>query len=174
MSTLWLPPSEHQRVLDQRARYAVEMAHGMARATNAKEIDRDLKRIDPYLELVQAHETANHPQLTPGYYHVIRHNPGTAPTVVLAVKGPAGEFREPDSQVFEELAKIDAWSDRSRKEQERRRADAERTARSRKKREREERVDEVWHRIKSAHTPSVSMSPGWSNTVAGKRGRKAA
>lgn len=169
--TLWLPPSEANRILDERREHASRLLGGMQLLGQLNDFNKDLKAIDPYLELVKAHETTTHPQLTPGFYHVIRHSPGAPESVVLTLKNEDGSFREPDSGLFQELARLDAWSDRSQRERRRREEEAERIHRHRQAKEQEDRVEHFWQRYKSSVTPSVSMTPGWSNTVKGKRGR---
>jgi hypothetical protein len=58
--------------------------------------DRQLKDIDPRLELVRAREHAHAPGMEPGFWHVKRTNEQTLDSYV-PIKGPDGEFVEPNS-----------------------------------------------------------------------------
>ena len=125
--------------------------------------NRELKRIDERLELVRAHDGAKAPGLKPGYYHVLRHNPGGPPSLI-AVEDEHGNFKEPDSSLFNKLREWDCWDDRVMRDREKRQRQFDEARDRRKKREREEMAEEIIDRYK-AQTPGVSFSnrgKGWS------------
>lgn len=128
----------------------------LAATTHLAEWNKRLREIDPYLQLVKARENTTLPGLKPAYYHVIRHNPG-APPSILVVEGPNGEFREPDSGLLEQLRRDDLWSDRSIAERERRERERERAEQHAKEHERSERVDEIHDRLKAKASPGVRV-----------------
>jgi hypothetical protein len=171
---LWLPPSAEQRQRDDRDwrnRMLLEMAEeGLFKRT----WDRDLQQIDPRLELLRARESADLPELTPGYWHVVRRNPNGAITVVHTVTGPAGQFKHPDSSLFEELRKNDMWQDRTHKERRDRRRQFEQAKERREQREHEERVEEMTLHLKSIESPGVHFGgKGWTASKKGRGGRPA-
>ena len=133
----------------------------------------ELKKIDRHLELVRIAADAD-VRGTPfraGFYHVVRMNPG-APASVMVVEGDMGEFVEPSSRLFDDLARADLWKDGNMKAlQDRQRKLDEAEARERQ-RENEARRDELLERVKAVTETSVSMntSTPWSQNVNGKRG----
>lgn len=120
--------------------------------------NRELKRIDPYLQLVRADPRSEHPLLRPGYYHLIR-TPPDGPPSVRVVQGPDGEFREPDSSLFEELQRDDLWSDRSRRQRQQRQRELARAAEREKEHETLDRREEMYQRLRSKVVTSVAV-PG--------------
>jgi hypothetical protein len=148
---------------------AYEVASQVETAAFLRTWTRDLKAIDPYLEMVKAREDSTLPELKPGYYAVVRHNPGTQPWVHV-IEGPNGEFKEPDSSVFDELQRLDAWSDRAARERRRLQERLTQARESRRAHERSERLEEAMDRL-HAQEPGVSFAnqgKGWSYR-AGKR-----
>lgn len=118
--------------------------------------NRELKEIDPYLQLVKAREDTTMPGLRPGYWHVLRHVPGGPPSVIV-YEGPNGEFREPDSGLFEELRRGDMWSDRAKWERDRLQRKLDQAEQHRKERERKDINEEIRDRIKSAWNTSIRV-----------------
>lgn len=138
-----------------------------------EEFTRELKLIDPHLELVWWPENGGAPGFMPGRYHIVRHNPDASGSVEPVV-GPAGEYREPDSSLFDLLRRSDMWNDRAmhdRKRMMQRALDAEA---KRKAAELEEIREEARERWAAATETRVSMSRDvpWSQNVAGRRGAK--
>jgi hypothetical protein len=119
--------------------------------------NRELRQIDPYLELVFAPENATAPGLRPGRYHVLRHNPG-APLSLIPIETPEGEFKEPDSSLLDELRRADLWRDEAVRDRKKRQEALERSERRRKAREFEERQEEIEYRIKVKESPGVLVS----------------
>lgn len=128
---------------------SVDMAIGQLDYWN-----RELKRIDPRLQLVRAHEKTTLPGLKPGYFHAIRDN-GADPPSIHIHEGPNGEYRDPDSGLLEDLAKGDMWNTRSRREAEKRASEAKAAAQRQRERERELRVDEIHERLVSKNRLQV-------------------
>src|SRR5215204_3167156 len=96
---LWLPP------VAQRAQRAAIENVVLGQVELQHKLDhwnRELKRIDPYLEVVRASEDATHPSLKPGYYHVLR-RPPVGQASILVHEGANGEFRDLDSGLFRTL-----------------------------------------------------------------------
>lgn len=146
MGRIWTPDSA---ALDLRAERAALLRAQVDRYRETfRHFNQKLKEIDPNLELVRASEDATAPGLKPGYWCVVRHVPGGQPLVIVH-QGPNGEYREPDSGLFEELRRGDMWNDRARKDREK----AERKARQAREREEErevaDRVDEMTERLRS-------------------------
>lgn len=173
MSTLFLPPGVTRELQQERIAHYARVTALTHYSEVMDDFNRDLKQIDPYLELVKAKETidAGTP-LKPGHWHIIRHNPG-APPSIMTIEGPDGEYIEPDSAVFRQLLE---WCDlqnpavghrRRERAEELRQAEQRRLAR-----EREDADDEAMERYRAATRTQVSMLPGWSQNTAGKRGRR--
>lgn len=144
--SLWVPDSAALDVQQQRAallRSQVDRYRETFEHWNKK-----LKEIDPYLELVRASEDAFAPELKPGYWHVIRHVPGSPPSVVIH-QTPEGEYLEPNSYLLDRLAQGDMWNDRARKDQEKKMKAARKAAEREEEREAAERVDELTERLRS-------------------------
>jgi hypothetical protein len=146
--TLWTPRSH----IEGRKQHAADLLNHVELKGKLDYWNRELKRIDPYLELVKANDNASMPGLKPGYFHVLRHNPGAPPSVIVH-EGPNGEFREPDSGLFEELKRKDMWRD----EPAWKKARAEREADAESKRDEYERKEELRERIDHALTTTVSF-----------------
>lgn len=133
--------------------------------------DRQLKELDPDLELVRAKEVVDEPGLRPGFWHVKRNNRDTVDRYFV-IQGPDGEYMEPHSGFIEYLRSQDlqapgAWK-RLMENQER----EERLAERSKVLAREERLQEFADRVKSYESPAVSMAGSWSYKTSGRRGRR--
>lgn len=173
MARLFVPPGVTRELEQERIAHYARVAALTHYGDVMEDFNRDLKQIDPYLELVKAKETieAGTP-LKPGHWHVIRHNPGAAPSI-MTIEGPDGEYIEPTSAVFERLT---GWLDLQNPAVERRRRERLQAARDaeerRLARERQEAEQETLERYLATHRTQVSMVPGWSQNTAGKRGRR--
>lgn len=146
--SLWLPEAEARR---QEAVSVIDQVHGALEHFN-----RELRRIDPYLELVRADPRSTHRMLKPGYYHLVRTPPDSPPTVTIW-EGPNGEFREPGSELFEWLRHADLWSDRTRRVREKRQRELKRMAEREKAHETEDRREEMYQRLRSKTRLSVAI-----------------
>jgi hypothetical protein len=155
--TLWLPPGVTREQAEARDRNNALVLGAADLHTKLEKWNRRLREIDPNLQLVKASESANHPALKPGYYHVIRHNPGGSPGIIVH-EGPNGEFRDPDSGLFRELQEGDLWNDRVRQAKEKRRKTLQKAEERAAEQEREERVQEFIERKKARFNPSVRIT----------------
>jgi hypothetical protein len=155
--SLWIPPAEAERMLEQRQRYAAGLLQQRELHSEIAEWNRTLKEIDPHLEIVKAPDNAHHSALKPGYWHIIRHGEGEMPPAVLVHEGPEGEYRDPDSSLLERLRKGDMWSSRSMKAETERERKAQRAAERAREREREERVEELYERARHHFIPKIAV-----------------
>lgn len=173
MTRLWTPPSVTRELKDNTNKARAEMMQMVYLKGVMDDFNRELRDIDPYLELALASEKilAGNP-LKPGFWHIIRHNPG-APPSVMTIEGPNGEYVEPTSEVFRMLKEDnDMWNPASMHRKRKREEELDRAKERRKERERKERKDEMLERYAAATRTQVSMVPGWSQNVKGKPGRK--
>lgn len=157
--TLILPAGVSQRMQQERQLRAAALRASVELHDKLAHWNKQLREIDRDLQLVKAREDTEHPDLKPGYYHLLRHTPGAPPTVIIH-QGPNGEFREPDSALFEELKKADMWSDRANAERRRVKKAvklAEQRARAAEAEERRENIKDLYrHRyITKAAFPKV-------------------
>jgi hypothetical protein len=158
-------------VRNLRAEYERDIAAAQ-RTVVCDEFNPQLKHIDPHLELVwwPAHNPPA-PGFIGGRYHLIRHNPNASGSVEPLL-GPNGAYREPDSSLFEWLSRSDMWNDQANRERRRIMQAARDAQASAQQREREDIALELKERVDAATRASVSMTPGWTQTAAGKRARK--
>lgn len=176
---LWVPPSVQTRLVDERRQDDAEVDRLVQHdIETAKRFDRELKRIDPYLELAyigRPPSWADGVDPPPGIvwhrWHVIRHNPD-APDSYTPHVGAGGEYREPDSGLFEELAASDMWSSQNQARARRREAQAQAERARSKEREREAIKDEIAERLRSRENPSVSFADAgkWSYRAGARKG----
>ena len=175
MSALWVPPRVSRDLQDRTQAHTAEVLGMVERFRGILDhFNRELKQIDPYLELIFAPPTAQAVGLKPGRYHLLRHNPGAPPSLIV-IEDYAGNFVEPTSQIFERLRETDLWNNAVGHERRKREEAAERAQQRQKAREDEERREEIRDRLNAAFRTSVSMnnSNPWSQNARGARGRKA-
>lgn len=178
--SLFLPPSVAKEIADANRRYEAEVFDQAIQAYMGRvkgvldEFTYELQKIDPRLEMMRASDSEawHSSEVPPGYYFVVRHNDPPAPPSIMPVQGPNGEFREPDSRLFEELKKNDLWNPATKRRAEKQREQLEEAAERHKARERADRQRELYERYLANTRTQVSMLPGWSQNVAGKRGRR--
>ena len=155
MPTLHLPQSARAEIERDRMEIAAQY---MSVKGTLDRFNRDLYQIDPRLKMVKAHNrVAEGSPLKEGYYHVLLDDPVSGTTLVKPLQYDNGEFREPGSWVFDELAEEDMWNDRARREgreRARRMREAGERQRTREARERAEHFNERW---KSASNVSISV-----------------
>lgn len=154
---LWVPPSVTAEMMEERRAHTAEALRQLELRNELRDWNRQLKEIDSRLELVKAREDTTFPGLKPGYYHVVRHNEGAAPSFIVH-EGPNGEFREPDSGLFERLRRGDMWNDRAMRDASERDRKLQAAAERQRAREREERVEELMDRAKAAWNPGVRVT----------------
>lgn len=158
-------------VRDLRMSRAAEIAAAQ-RTEACEEFNVELRRMDPHLELVWYPENARAAQgFVRGRYHLIRHNPDASGSVEPLVD-EVGGFREPDSSIYEWLARSDMWNDRAMAERRRITARAIDARCAADRRDEEDRKAELVDRANAAWRATVSMDSdnAWSQNAAGKRG----
>lgn len=134
--------------------------------------DRELKAIDPNLELVKAKEHAGAPGMRPGFWHARMTDPKTGWQHYMPLEGPDGQFSEPHSGHLRRLKESDlqrprAFADLKRK------WDAEDDRRKRDQLfAREDFRTEFMERYRNKERPSVSFARigGWRNKAHAPRG----
>lgn len=173
MSRLWTPPKVSRELRAGTDQYRADLLAQLSfQNVVSAAWNPELQKIDPYLRLAKAHETADMAGLRPGFYHLVRLNPG-APPWVQPLTGPDGSFAEPTLRMLEELRASDLQSARANRERDRRRREAELAEESRKQREKEARIDELAERWRAARETQVSMdrSVPWTQTAKARRER---
>lgn len=155
MAQLWLPSSAQDEINQDRAEIAAEYAE--VRGT-LDHFTRELRKIDPRLKMVKAHDRVRPGSpLKPGYYHVLLESPGH-PTTIMPVEYDNGAYREPDSAVFEMVERNDLWNDRAQRANRERRRKLKEAAERQRARESRERVDHFNERWASANRTSILVT----------------
>lgn len=160
-------------VRDIRAERAHEIEQAI-RTGICAEFTRELKRIDPGLELVWWPPTAEAPGFIPGRYHVVWHHPGNGLGSVEPLVDQAGGYREPDSSLFDLVRSSDMWNDRVARDKKRIREQALKAKEKRERDELEQIEQEANERWLAATRAQVSMNrdTAWSQNASGRRGSR--
>ncbi len=149
---MWLPPKLSRELEQENAR---DNAETLAMFETCQGWDRELKAVDPLLELARAMPNADPANgLKPGFWHILRHNPG-APITAEPLEWPDGRPREPGGWMLDMLAQSDLWNERAlrdRREVKQRLADAKQRD---QQREAEARADELNERLESTQRESI-------------------
>lgn len=157
MTDLYLPAT---------AKYNMERERLTERHEALQWFDRQLKELDPHLELVKASEHVGAPGIEPGFWHVRRTDPVTRWQQYMPLRAHDGRFSEPHSGHLERLRANDlqrpgAFDELKRKwdrEDEDRAKELAWT--------RGEYKQEFLERYKNLSSPSVSFADtakGWRN-----------
>jgi len=171
---LWVPPKVARDLREETAEH---------NATTLNMFDlfgpfydkwnRELKKLDPLLRLGKAKEKAHAVGVIPGYYHLIRINPG-APLWTMPLHDSQGRFVEPTSRMLDQLRERDMQNMRVIRD--RQKAIEEKAKQEEKdKANRIERlVDEGTERWKAYSQVRIPFNNDakWSQNVAGRRGVK--
>lgn len=170
--SLYLPERAAREVHQNNEAYRHQILEMVHRKTTMDGFNRDLKQIDPYLELIWAPGNANAVGLTPNRYHILRHVPGGPPSL-WPIETDDGGYREPDSGVFEMLRRNDMWSSEASYDRKKRKEALQAAEDRHKVLEREALAEEVEERWKAATRTQVLMSPDvkWAQNSSGRRGR---
>lgn len=176
MSQLWTPPKVRRELQETTAEHnsavlsMFELQYGILDKWN-----RELKKIDPLLRLGRAKEKAHAPGVEPGFYHLIRINPG-APIWVQPLHDGQGNFVEPTSRMLDLLRASDLQNTAAVRAREAEDAAQVRAVEKAKEDGHEERVDtmmEHWRASSQVRIPFRGLErTGWSQAVAGRRGVK--
>jgi len=151
---------------DLTEQHRAEVFASAIRDARIEHFNRELKQVDEHLELIKARDDATAAGLMPGFWHILRHNPG-APPSLLPLTGDDGEFVEPSDRIFTLLREGDLQNDqviRARRERD------ERAAKQRardKARDAEDRVGLMTEHIKAVSRAHVSMTTArpWTNAA---------
>lgn len=132
---------------------------------------RELQKIDPRLMMIKAKDSTTVPGMKPGFFHVLRVNEG-APPSLIPLETPDGEFKEPDSSVFDLLRRNDLWNREAVHDRKRMTREAVDAERRRREREQNARAEELRERVKAMMSTSVSMTNArpWAQTAKARRG----
>lgn len=147
MTDLWIPPTV-SRELNDHVREVAAVTLGMFTFDGpvCGVWNPELRRIDEFLRLGRAREKAMAPGVMPGFFHLIRVNPG-APLSVTPLTGPSGEFVEPSLAMLENLKAADLQNAavvRERKRQDRLREESKRRAKENDRTVRREEIMDRW------------------------------
>lgn len=121
--TLFVPESVRKAQADAEMNTFVDIAL-LRECRIAKDITKELKGIDPYLEVVYINRPPDWNDAVDGSppggiqfnrWHVKRHNPGTQDTY-YAYTTPGGGYREPDSGMIELVRRMDLGDARVKRE----------------------------------------------------------
>ena len=174
MSTLYLPPRVARELLDERQRFAQCLRNACDTDAVCDEWNPELRRLDPLMQLVKAPEyTVIGMPLVPGFYHLLRWNETTAPSV-SPVRNADGSFRVPDSALLDKLRFLDLQSAQvvaaHKVMQARERVSAARE----KANTREARQGNILERWKSVSRTQITMNTSvpWSQNHRGERAAK--
>lgn len=160
MPTLWLPQDRAQAQAEAASAEQRQMLEELERVTGLLEhYNRELRAIDPHLQVVLAKPNTTVEGLKPGYYHIVRMRPGH-PAYIKPVEHADGSWRDLDSSVFDLVAEDDLWNDRAQREQRqkaRRALEARQRERDREALDRAREFDERW---KAANSVSILVPKG--------------
>lgn len=156
MSGIILPPT----VL-----YNMERERLAERHAGLQWFDRQLKEIDPNLELVRVKENSpGAPNMKPGFWHARITDPVTGWKDYFPLTGPTGEFSEPHSGHLESFRRGDLRAPGAMEERRRRWAAEEETNRKAAEAAKLAAREEFALRLKAKVNPGVSFSDtAWTN-----------
>lgn len=156
MPTIYLPQSIRSGI--EQDRLEIMQQYSEVRGT----LDRfnpELRRIDPRLHMVKAHDkVAAGSPMKAGYYHILLDDPAAGTVMIKPLQYDNGEFREPGSWMFEELAKEDMWNDRAMREGRERSRRMREAGERQRQREASERSAEFNERWRSANRTQILVS----------------
>lgn len=157
--TLYLPNSARPRGAESEVsrenRQLVEEFYAITE--KLEHFNRELREIDPHLSVVLAKPNTTVMGLKPNYYHLVRLVPGHL-AYIKPIEGPAGEWRDLDSSIFDLAAEDDMWNDRAQKEQRAKAKRAAEAAARQRQREAQDRAGDFDERWKAHNSTSVLVS----------------
>ena len=165
------PPNVTRELRDETAQYneatlaMFQLQYGILDKWN-----RELKKFDPLMRLGKAHDNAEGVGVMPGFYHLIRINPGQ-PIWCIPIHDN-GKFAEPTNAMFDMLRNSDMQNSQVLRDKERMAHEEAASKRREKLRKREEREDSMMEHWKAIYQPKVGFGDkGWTISTDGKRGR---
>ncbi len=170
--SLWVPPRVSHELREEtlKANEATlsmfQLQYGILDKWN-----RELKKFDPLMRLGKAHDNAEGVGVMPGYYHLIRINPGQP--IWCTPIHDNGKFAEPTNAMLDMLRRTDMQNPQVLRDKTEMAKKEAASKRAEKLDRRERRKDSMMEHWKSIYQPKVGFGDkGWTNSVAGKRGRK--
>lgn len=173
MSHLWVPPRVSRELEEGRKQHEADLAAMFVFDGHIlSKWNKELRKIDPLLRLGRARDKAHAPGVVPGFYHLVRFNPGAPPWVQALHNN--GQFVEPSSRMLEMLKASDLQNARAVYDRKRADEEAARAEEKAKQVDHEERVDDAVELVKANTQVRISMNKDtpWSQNVAGRRGVK--
>lgn len=165
---MWLPASIEADLAAGRMDFAAKVDRLVDSETRrqletVKRFNKELKGIDPYLELVFVSMPRDWPageEPPPGVvfdrWHVLRRNPGAPPTFIALTREDGG-YVEPTSRVFDRLRQADLWNgDVAKRHRTAMARQAEQRARAADARRAEAR-EEIALRLKALENPGINF-----------------
>lgn len=175
--SLWTPPgvSADPRLRDRTAKYNADVIARSRTDGVCERFNRDLKQIDHRLEMRYFGEEPGIVGAVPNRYALVL-TPEIGPRTLMVLHGPRGEFMEPTSAVFAQLAKGDLWNGQASRDVRRRQEQAERAAERQRAREQDDRHEEAKDRYNAATRTWVSMNrdTAWTQNASPAARRDAA
>lgn len=154
--SIWIPPAAAAKQREAAQQFTQQLISQADAVGRIQHFNKELKKIDPYVEVVKADDNATHPALKRGYWHIVRRPPVGMPAIVVH-EGPDGEFRDLDSGILQTLRDGDMWSSERQRDRERMARKAEKAKEREEERERETRIDEIMDRLKVKASPGVRI-----------------
>lgn len=181
MSMLELPPrvraeiakDKHKAERERRWTHALELLDFDDPV--CREWQPHLQQLDPHLLMARALPRAEDPDLNirAGFFHWVRKNPREILTCE-PITAPDGEsFALPDGSLLNNLRANDLQNPAVVRDMFQRQLEAEAAKERDEAEAKQRRVDGTIERYKRGNNAHVSMTPGWSATNAGRKGRKA-
>lgn len=162
MQTKWVRGADGALILpeymEETARHEAEVTLMVALHDELESYNKELRQIDPDLQLVWAPESATNPALVPGRFHILRRNPPPSPPLLLPLQDDRGNFREPGSWMYDMLRSADLWNDRAQEDRRKAQEEITRQKESRRRAEREELAEEIDLRLKAKNNPGFLFS----------------
>lgn len=156
MSTLYLPDSARDYINRDRAEI---LSQYVSIDQTLDHYNTELRRIDPNLRMVKAHDrVAPDSQLKAGYYHILLDLGNNFAVNVLPLQYDNGEYREPGSWIYPYLEEQDMWNDRARRASRARQEHIRKAEERQRALDSQARVDEFNERWASVNRTSISVS----------------
>ena len=166
-----MPPRAAAKLVEERRQFQADV-NEQVDSGQLERWDRELKRVDDRLTLVLAKPQAWGTPLKPGFWHIIRDNPG-APPSIMPIETEAGDYMEPGPHMFDMLARSDLWDPRIMQHLRGARRRAEEAADRERAALRRERQEHLREMATAATRTQVSMNRDipWAQNWAGSRRR---
>lgn len=176
--SLWVPPRvshelrESTREHNEATLSMFYLDQGVCAKWNKE--SSPLRKFDPLMRVGKAKPNADSTLAVPGYYHLIRINPGT-PLWVMPLHVNYN-FVEPGDWMIDILRQVDLQNPQVVRQREEDKRKAEAQAEKDKLTKRAQRDEILMEKWRAHDRPKFNFDPDvkWSNSTDGKRGRKVA